>query len=60
MRTFTPIIIVKTEGIRYYPLTLEKAIIFGERNKNKKVIFQTEANNIVEYLDVKQLKEMQL
>ena len=60
MRTFTPIIIQDNKGLYYEPLTIEKAIIFGERNKNKKVIFQTEANNIVEYLDVKQLKEMQL
>ena len=40
MRTFTPIIVVENKGLYYEPLPIGKAIIFGERNKNKKVIFQ--------------------
>ena len=31
MRTFTPIIIQDNKGLYYEPLTIEKAIIFGEK-----------------------------
>ena len=55
MRTFTPIIVVENKGLYYEPLTIGKAIIFGERKersscKKQKVIFETESFGIKEQL----------
>lgn len=58
MRTFTPIIIHKNKGLKYEPLEIDKAIQFGERNKNKKVIFETESFGIKEQLTLFQLQQM--
>jgi len=58
MRTFTPIIIIKNEGVKYYPLPIEKAITFGERNENQKVLFETESFRVKEVLNLSQLKTM--
>lgn len=54
MRTFKP----KNKGLTYEPLTLEKYVIFGERNKNKEVIFETESFRVKEKLTLQQLKTM--
>jgi hypothetical protein len=54
MRTFIPLIKIKSKWVAYPNLTLEKAIIFGERQikKQQKVIFETE----LEQLTLEQLK----
>jgi len=56
MRTFTPIIIHKGKGLYYTPLTIEKAVIFGEKHLKQKVIFETEHNGIIEQLTLDKLK----
>ena len=52
MRTFTPIIIQDNKGLYYEPLTIDKAIIFGEKSlkREQKVIFETESFGIKEQL----------
>lgn len=60
MRTFTPIVVQKDKGLVYNPLTIEKAIIFGERNKEQKIIFETESFGVKEQLTLEQLKEIKL
>ena len=58
MRTFTPLIKIKSKWVAYPSLTLEKAIVFGEKQikKQQKVIFETESFGVKEQLTLEQLK----
>jgi hypothetical protein len=58
MRTFIPLIKIKSKWVAYPNLTLEKAIIFGERQikKQQKLIFETESFGVKEQLTLEQLK----
>ena len=58
MRTFIPIIIHNGKGLKYEPLNAEKSIEFANRNKDKKVIFETTANGITEQITPQQLIQL--
>lgn len=60
MRTFTPIVINNNKGLKYTLLTIDKAIIFGERNNKKEIFFETESFGIIEQLTTEQLKKLTL
>lgn len=58
MRKVTPLIKIKNKWVAYPDLTVDKAIIFGERQlkRNQTVVFETE----YEQITLEQLKEVML
>lgn len=60
MRTFTPIVVFNNKGLKYAPLTIDRAITFGMRNSKKELFFETELFGIKERLTTEQLKKLSL
>lgn len=62
MRTFKPLVKIKNKWVEYPSLTIDKSIVFGERQlkRNQTVAFKTESFGVIEILSLDDLKEVRL